>query len=131
MSGVTEADLARQRARAPGEGVAEDDALRARIANARAAQRTRNGDCLNAELDVARLDALAAESRESTRTLDAAHHALGLSMRSLTRVRRVARTLADLDGAASVSGAHAAEAIQLRRGFGMLKSVPDTGVRSG
>jgi predicted ATPase with chaperone activity len=38
-------------------------------------------------------------------------------MRALTRVRRIALTLADLDAAPAVAAAHAAEAVQLRRGI--------------
>lgn len=54
--------------------------------------------------------------------LDAAGHALmeqavralGLSARAYTRVLRLARTIADLDGKDAIAPAHVAEAISLR-----------------
>ena len=39
---------------------------------------------------------------------------LGLSARAYTRVLKVARTIADLEGADAVAAAHVAEAIQYR-----------------
>ena len=54
--------------------------------------------------------------------LDAAGHALleraaarlGLSARAITRIRRVARTIADLAGSAAVRAVHLAETLQYR-----------------
>ena len=43
-----------------------------------------------------------------------------LSGRGLHRVRRVARTIADLDAATTVGEAHVATALQLRSGLAML-----------
>ncbi|MYG92555.1 MAG: hypothetical protein F4196_06700, partial [Acidimicrobiia bacterium] len=40
---------------------------------------------------------------------------IGLSARAFHRVLRVARTIADLEGADEISSAHLAEAIQYRR----------------
>ena len=46
--------------------------------------------------------------------MEAAMGRLGLSARSCTRILRVARTIADLDGAAAIGEAHLAEAVGLR-----------------
>ena len=39
---------------------------------------------------------------------------MGLTARSYDKIRRVARTIADLDGEADIGAAHLAEAIQYR-----------------
>ncbi len=46
--------------------------------------------------------------------IDAAFQRLGLSVRALDRILKVARTLADLESAARLGAAHLAEAIQYR-----------------
>jgi magnesium chelatase family protein len=51
----------------------------------------------------------------ATTFLNTAAARLGWSGRSLHRVMRVARTIADLTGSANTEVAHIAEAIQLRR----------------
>jgi magnesium chelatase family protein len=48
------------------------------------------------------------------RLLTAAATRLRLSARAYDRVRKVARTIADLDGAAQIGAAHVAEALQFR-----------------
>jgi magnesium chelatase family protein len=48
------------------------------------------------------------------RLLETLHDKLGLSARGLMRVLKVARTIADLDGAPHVRSAHIAEAVQYR-----------------
>jgi magnesium chelatase family protein len=64
--------------------------------------------------DLERHAALGAKARE---LLVSASVRLGLSARGYDRVRRVARTLADLEGSASIEESHVAEAIQYRRGL--------------
>ena len=52
--------------------------------------------------------------REGKRLLEAAVTQLGLSARAFVRMRRVARTIADLEGSAELGAPHVAEAIQGR-----------------
>jgi magnesium chelatase family protein len=94
----------------PGEATA---VVRDRVAVARGRQAAR-GQTWNARLNSAQLTA--------TAPLDVACHALleravgrfGLSARGVTRIRRVARTIADLDGGGAIRVAHVAEALQYR-----------------
>ena len=95
----------------PGESSA---AVRARVGAAREHQTQRAGKP-NAALnnrDVQRDCALVARDRELLeRSLDR----LGLSARAYHRILRVARTIADLAGAARIDTSHLTEAIQYRR----------------
>ena len=87
--------------------------VRARVATARDVQRAR-GSGLNATLSSSELERVAPLDAESRRMLEAAVAQLGLSARAFVRIRRVARTIADLEGAKGVRSAHVAEAIQGR-----------------
>ena len=79
-----------------------------RVAAARTAQRNRGA--LNAEMDVGAMD-LQADARALA---EQAAEKLRLSARGFTRVLRVARTVADLGGAASVRRMDVAEALAFR-----------------
>jgi magnesium chelatase family protein len=69
----------------------------------------------NGQLPVDRLDEVAPLSGEARSLLEATLRSGRLSARGLHRVRRVARTIADLDGAPSeLSAAHVALALSLR-----------------
>ncbi len=85
-----------------------------RVAQARARQWARQGS-LNAALDGAQLDAHTPLSTASAAFFQATCTQLGWSARSYQRVLRVARTVADVQGAADIETAHLAEAIQYRR----------------
>ncbi|MGQ0831806.1 MAG: YifB family Mg chelatase-like AAA ATPase [Microthrixaceae bacterium] len=86
----------------------------ARVAAARALARSR-GVQANSTLPVNRLDEVAPLSAEATTLLEDALRSGRLSARGLHRVRRVARTIADLQGApGAIEAAHVAIALGLR-----------------
>jgi len=86
-------------------------AVRSRVVRAREAQRERG--CVNRELQRDRLDAMDWDA-EAGSLLVAAVDRWGLTGRGWDRVRRVARTIADLGGSDRVTGDHVAEALSLR-----------------
>jgi len=108
MPRVPQADL---RAASPGEGSA---AVRERVAAARARQLARAGKP-NAWLGHRETERDCTLDRRQHALLDQAVERLGLSARAYHRVLRVARTIADLAGGASIETAHLTEAIQYRR----------------
>lgn len=92
----------------------------ARVAEARARQKRRfeaRGlkHRTNAELSGEALDELAAPDTEGRALLDRAAEKLRLTGRGYHRVMRLARTIADLDGAERVGRPHVAEAAGYRR----------------
>jgi magnesium chelatase family protein len=97
---------------------ADDSAtIRARVAAARARQRERfgaKGSRLNAEMSPRQVRRWCPAPAPAQRLLGAAMTRLGLSARGHDRVLKVARTIADLTGAADIAPEHCAEAIQYR-----------------
>lgn len=93
-------------------------AIAARVAAARALQRSRfprdHPAPTNASLDPRSLRRHAALDDAGRRLLEAAFERLGFSARALSRVLKVARTIADLAGVERIAPAHLAEAIQYR-----------------
>lgn len=110
---VTAADLALP---PPAEGTAE---AAARVATARAAQEERAAEFeaanLNARLDGPALERIAAPDEAGRALLVKAAEAGAMSARGWTRTLRLARTIADLDGAVAVRRLHIAEALIYRR----------------
>ncbi len=97
-------------------------AVAARVAQARARQTARyaevpkeNRPRSNAEADGQLLEEVAAPDAEGRKLLTQATEAMKLSARGYHRVLRVARTLADLEGAEAVRRAQIAEALTYRR----------------
>ena len=73
------------------------------------------GPSSNARMGRADLDRHAVLGRGPRQLLVSACRRLGLTARGYDRVRRVARTLADLEGIDSIFEHHVAEAVQYRR----------------
>jgi magnesium chelatase family protein len=102
-------------------GIAKGEAsevVRQRVVAARILQRQRFGttgpEC-NARMGPAELERFARIGADARRMLFAACDRLGLSARGFDRIRRVARTLSDLEGEESIQTHHIAEAMQSRR----------------
>ena len=92
-------------------------AIRERVIRARARQRIRygpDGPRANGMLTPTMVSRHCRPDARGARLLSAAVERLALSARGYDRVRKVARTIADLDGAEQVAGDHVAEALQFR-----------------
>jgi magnesium chelatase family protein len=99
----------------PGED--SSASARARVVAARQRQATRFGEMrirTNAEMSARVVRRLCPLPPDADRLLAAAISRLGLSARGHDRVLKVARTIADLEGAERLGAAHVAEAIQYR-----------------
>lgn len=89
--------------------------MRAKVLSSRARQAARQGPTLtNARLSGRQLDKLAPMTEPARALLGQAMTELGLSARAYDKVRRVARTIADLENADQLTDSHVAEAIQYR-----------------
>jgi magnesium chelatase family protein len=97
-----------------GEG---SEAVRQRVAVARGLQQHRYGGHeirTNAELTESLVNRFCQLDANATRLLMLSARRLGLSARGYDRVRKVARTIADLDGASEIAIDHVGEALQFR-----------------
>lgn len=100
----------------PSEGTAE---AAARVAAAREIQSRRYGEgeagrAINADAPGADLEAICRPDAGARALLTQAAEQMALSARAYHRVMKVARTIADLDGAATIARVHAAEALNYR-----------------
>jgi magnesium chelatase family protein len=103
-------------AHSPGERSAD---VQKRVAGARATQleRSRAGETrcsVNARLSASEVDRVARPDAAGMHLIASAVEKLGLSARAYGKVLRVARTIADLEGATAVRASHVAEAVQGR-----------------
>lgn len=122
---VAPVDLAAQGTRsASGES---SGSVALRVAAARGVQRERQS-ALNAAIDVAGIERWCALDGAGRETLERESRRLALSGRECHRVLRVARTIADLAGAASVSAPHVREAATFRA-FDRRLAATGAGVR--
>lgn len=96
----------------------EDSAtIKARVEKARAVQRERykgSGVHTNAQMTNAQLKKFCALSPECEKILEAAFKKLNMTARASTRVLKVARTIADLEGCGDIQVRHITEAVQYR-----------------
>ena len=88
-----------------------------RISAARSRQLERQGGA-NATLPPDQLASSCLLGKSEKSALEQAAQRLHLSGRGLHRSLRVARTIADLEGASRVGGEHLAEALTFRRDYG-------------
>jgi len=88
--------------------------IRSRVLAARLVQRGRQGAVTNADLRGRVLDESVRLGDGGRQLLGQAMSELGLSARAYDKIRRVARTIADLDEAGEVETHHVAEAVQYR-----------------
>ena len=93
--------------------------MRARVQAARELQHLRfqGGKAIfsNAQMGSAHLKKHCRLNRESADILHQSIERLGLSARAYNRILKISRTIADIDGSASVETKHVSEAIQYRR----------------
>lgn len=91
-----------------------ESVLKERVARAREFAIARQGPLANSQLDAALLDRVSPLDEESRKVLTNAVKRRGLSARAVQSLRRVARTVADLEGATNVERTHVSQALALR-----------------
>ena len=96
-----------------GNGTSESSSeMRARVERTRGVQQARG--FYNARIPAREIRKLCALDDAGERTLEMAVRRMGLSARAHDRILKLARTIADLGGSATLSAKHVAEAVQYR-----------------
>lgn len=107
-------EFAELSAKADGESSKE---IKERVDRARAVQRERlkgtSADC-NAHMGPKEMESFCSLTPECSKLMESAYDSMGLTARSYDRILRVARTIADMEGAEDIAVQHLAEAIQYR-----------------
>ena len=89
--------------------------MRQQVLHARGIQRNRfNSDTQNGSMDSKQLKKFCDLSESCLLLMKQAMDELGLSARAYDKVRRVARTIADIEGVETINESHLAEAVQYR-----------------
>ncbi|MDR3294107.1 MAG: YifB family Mg chelatase-like AAA ATPase [Clostridiales bacterium] len=91
--------------------------IKARVERVREIQRERfryEPMYTNSSMGNSQLDKYCKLDEGSTRLLEAAFKKLNLTARAVTRILKVARTIADMEGIANIKSEHVAEAVQYR-----------------
>jgi len=111
-----EVPAVRYRELAGSGGGETSETIRKRVGEARAIQEKRFKTSLqyNAGMTARQIRKHCVLDDESRRLIEMAVDRLGLSARAYTRILKVARTIADLDGEEEISQSHVSEAIQYR-----------------
>ena len=111
-----EVPAVRYRELAGSGGGETSETIRKRVSEARAIQEKRFKTSLqyNAGMTARQIRKHCVLDDESRRLIEMAVDRLGLSARAYTRILKVARTIADLDGEEEISQSHVSEAIQYR-----------------
>jgi magnesium chelatase family protein len=99
-----------EEARLPSESSAS---IAARVTRAREIQLARQGRC-NARLVDAQIDRICSPDKAGRALLDRAMKTFGFSARARQRILKLARTIADLNGDATVGVSHVSEAVTYR-----------------
>jgi len=110
-----------------GPGGEDSATVRGRVQKAWEVQqhrfRHRKKQRFNSHLRPADIEKVCALDEAGTNLLNRAHERLGLTTRGYQSIKRVARTIADLDGSGAVKVSHLAEAIQYRAGEERLRNL--------
>lgn len=100
-----------------GEGAITSEEMKEKIVKARVMQKQRYQGMeleLNGQLDERYIDRFASLKKEDEELLALAYERMKLNPRTVAKVRKLARTIADLEGSIEIETSHLSEALQYR-----------------